>query len=168
MNRSLSLWQVGGLTFSAILGTLLHFIYDWTNLSFLMPISAINESTWEHMKLLFFPTFIYAIVQSVYFLKEYPQFWRIKVIGISAGLILIPVLFYTYNGALGTSPDWFNILSFFIALGGGYFVEYVLFKHTKRNSKFEAISIIWLFVITILFIVFTFNPLSLPIFISPV
>lgn len=168
MKRSLSLWQVGGMTFSAILGTLLHFLYDWTNLSFLMPISAINESTWEHMKLLFFPTFIYAIIQSVFFLREYPQFWRVKVIGISVGLILVPVLFYTYNGALGKSPDWFNILSFFIALGGGYFVEYLLFKHTKKNSKFQVISIIWLFVIATLFIVFTFKPLNLPIFISPV
>ena len=168
MKRSLSLWQLGGMTFSAILGTLLHFVYDWTNLSFLMPISAINESTWEHMKLLFFPTFIYAIIQSVFFLKEYPQFWRVKVIGISVGLILIPTLFYTYNGALGKSPDWFNILSFFIALGGGYFVEYLLFKYTKKNSKFQATSIIWLFVIAILFIVFTFAPLKLPIFISPV
>ena len=156
------------MTFSAILGTLLHFLYDWTNLSFLMPISAINESTWEHMKLLFFPTFIYAIIQSVFFLREYPQFWRVKVIGMSVGLILVPVLFYTYNGALGKSPDWFNILSFFIALGGGYFVEYLLFKHTKKNSKFQVISIIWLFVIATLFIVFTFKPLNLPIFISPV
>lgn len=168
MKRSLSLWQLGGMTFSAILGTLLHFVYDWTNLSFLMPISAINESTWEHMKLLFFPTFIYAIIQSVFFLKEYPQFWRVKVIGISVGLILIPILFYTYNGALGKSPDWFNILSFFIALGGVYFVEYLLFKNTKKNSKFQVTSIIWLFVIAILFIVFTFAPLKLPIFISPV
>ena len=168
MKRSLSLWQVGGMTFSAILGTLLHFLYDWTNLSFLMPISAINESTWEHMKLLFFPTFIYAIIQSVFFLREYPQFWRVKVIGISIGLILVPVLFYTYNGALGKSPDWFNILSFFIALGGGYFVEYLLFKHTKKNLKFQVVSIIWLFVIATLFIVFTFKPLNLPIFISPV
>lgn len=168
MKRSLSLWQVGGLTFSAILGTLLHFLYEWTNLSLLMPISAVNESTWEHMKLLFFPTFIYAIIQSVFFLKEYPQFWRIKVVGISIGLILIPVLFYTYNGALGKSPDWFNILSFFIALGGVYFIEHLLFKNTKKNSRFEVISIIWLIVIAILFIVFTFAPLNLPLFISPV
>ena len=62
MKRSLLLWQVFGLTFSAVLGTLLHFLYDWTDLEFLKPISAINESTFEHMKILFFPMLIFAII----------------------------------------------------------------------------------------------------------
>ena len=101
MKRSLLLWQVSGLTFSAVLGTLFHFLYDWTGFILFAPFSAVNESTWEHMKLLFFPSFIFAIIQSVFFLKDYPSFWKIKLIGITVGILVIPTLFYTYNGTIG-------------------------------------------------------------------
>ena len=41
--------------FAMILGSLLHFTYEWSNEnSFVGSFSAINESTWEHLKLLFF------------------------------------------------------------------------------------------------------------------
>lgn len=29
------------------------------------------------------------------------------------GLVLIPVLFYTYNGVFGKSPDWINTAIFY-------------------------------------------------------
>ncbi len=168
MKHSIIIWQVGGITFSAILGTILHFLYEWTGLEFISTISAINESTWEHMKLLFFPTFFYAIVQWFFFRKEYNNFWWIKVLGITVGLITIPVLFYTYNGAIGLSPDWYNILTFFISLFHCYFIEYLLFKNNKFIKKLNFIPFIILSSIAVLFVVFTFSPPNLPLFISPV
>ena len=40
----------------AILGSLNHFLYDWTGGSSLAALFCpINESPWEHLKLLFFP-----------------------------------------------------------------------------------------------------------------
>lgn len=43
--------------------------------------------------------------------------------GILLGLLLIPVLFYTYKGVIGKSPDWINIAIFFIAAGIAYTYE---------------------------------------------
>ena len=104
MKRNLSLWQLAGFAFTSIGGTLLHFLYDLTGQSVVAaPFSAVNESTWEHMKLLFFPMFVFALVQSRFF-GERPDFWCVKLAGSAAGLALIPVLFYTYNGAIGKSP----------------------------------------------------------------
>lgn len=168
MKRSLILWQIGGLTFSAVLGTLFHFLYDWTNFILFMPFSAVNESTWEHMKLLFFPSFIFAIIQSIFFLKDYPSFWRIKLIGITVGLLVIPILFYTYNGAIGKSPDWFNIAIFFIALSAQYFLEYRQFKYGKTKSSLLIFSIVSLAIITLLFTIFSFYPPNLPLFTPPI
>lgn len=167
MKRSLELWQVGGLTFSAVLGTLLHFLYSWTGLLIFAPLSAINESTWEHMKLLFFPSFIYAIIESVFLFNQYPNFWKSKFFGILIGLITIPVLFYTYNGAIGKSPDWFNILSFFISLFVEYYTEYLILKKGKKSNKYQAFYILGLFFIAVSFIVFTFAPPQLPLFTPP-
>ena len=114
MKHSIKLWQLAGFSITSLLGTLLHFLYDWTGKSVIAaPFSGVNESTWEHMKLLFWPMLLFSIVQNRYF-KEYSDFWCIKVKGIVLGLVLIPIIFYTYNGVIGKSPDWVNIIIFFI------------------------------------------------------
>ena len=60
--RSLALWQFGGYVFTSALGTLLHFLYDLTGENVAVSFfSAVNESTWEHMKLLFFPMFLFSL-----------------------------------------------------------------------------------------------------------
>ena len=48
------------------------------------------------MKLLFWPLFLFALVQRLFF-KDQENFWCVKLAGILLGLALIPVLFYTYN-----------------------------------------------------------------------
>ena len=63
MRKNLFWWQFAGFTFVCLLGSLLHFLYDWTGGSIVVaPISAVNESTWEHMKLFFLPALIFAVV----------------------------------------------------------------------------------------------------------
>ena len=54
MKQRSILWQAAGFAVATFGGTILHFLYDWTGGSILVsPFSGINESTWEHMKLLF-------------------------------------------------------------------------------------------------------------------
>ncbi len=166
MKRDISLWQFGGFAFTSLGGTLLHFLYDWTNESILIaPFSGVNESTWEHMKLLYFPLFIFALIQSRYF-KENKNFWCIKLVGIITGLVLIPALFYTYNGAIGNSPDWLNITIFFISAAVTFLTEYRLFK-SGLNCKFPKLCFAVICLIGVLFVFFTFAPPQLPIFRDP-
>ena len=63
MKNSFFKWQLIGFVTTVICGVLLHFLYEWSGESiWVAPISAVNESTWEHMKLLFIPMFIFAII----------------------------------------------------------------------------------------------------------
>lgn len=167
MKKNLLFWQLGALTFSAVLGTLLHFLYDWTGLNIFKPISAVNESTWEHMKLLFFPAFIFSFIQQKASTDK-NEFWLVKLIGTICGLILIPVLFYTYNGAFGKSPDILNVAIFFIALFFEYFIEFILFKYSILKPKSHGLALGVLIVIAVAFVIFTYSPPNLPLFISPV
>ncbi len=168
MKRTLSVWQLAGVTFTAVLGTLLHFLYDWTGSPLVAPFSAVNESTWEHIKILFFPMLIYALVQSVFFKDEYKNFWFIKLLGIAVGMLLIPVLFYTYNGAFGESPAWLNVIFFFIAAGAAYLLEGFLLKREWSWALPSACSKVVLFALALAFVAFTYFPPQVPLFQDPI
>ena len=167
MRKNNSLWCLWGFATTSFLGTILHFLYDWANQSpFIAPISAVNESTWEHMKLFFFPAFAFAIVQSFFF-RERADFWRIKLKGILLGLILIPIIFYTYNGAIGKSPDWINISIFFISAAISYIYELKHFGSEEKPCKRPKFALIILCIIGLLFVLFTFKTPMLNIFKDP-
>lgn len=167
MKRNLMLWQFSGFALSTLGGTLLHFLYEWTNENVLTaPFSGVNESTWEHMKLLYFPLLIFALVQSRYF-KEYENYWCIKLVGILMGLALIPVLFYTYNGAFGKSPDWLNITFFFISAAVSFTIETRLFYKNNLRCKRPRLAFLLICLIGVFFVVFTFAPPQIPLFKDP-
>ena len=64
MKKTLFRWQAASFIFVSIAGTLLHFAYDWSGQSVLLaPFSGVNESTWEHMKLFFWPMFVFSVIR---------------------------------------------------------------------------------------------------------
>ena len=167
MKRSIGLWQLLGFAVTSFGGTVLHFLYEWLgDAVWIAPFSGVNESTWEHMKLLFWPMFIFAIVQSFFF-RDRKNFWCVKLRGILLGILLIPMIFYTYNGVIGKSPDWINIAIFFVSAAIAYLYEARLFlkKETQYCSSKTALTI--LAAIALLFVVFTFFPPEIGIFKDP-
>ena len=156
-----------GFAVTSLGGTLLHFLYEWLGeAAWIAPFSGVNESTWEHMKLLFWPMFIYAIVQSFFF-KDREDFWCVKLKGILLGLVLIPVIYYTYNGVIGRSPDWINIAIFFIAAAITYLYETRQFHNGTTAYKNPKPAIILLSAIALLFVIFTFATPPIGIFRDP-
>ena len=167
MKRSMGLWQLMGFAVTALAGTLLHFLYDWLGQAiWIAPFSGVNESTWEHMKLLFWPMFIFAVIQSFFF-RDRKDFWCIKQRGILSGLILIPVLFYTYNGVIGKSPDFVNIAIFFVSAACAYIYETRLFTSGKVQCKIPRAAFLSLCALAVLFVIFTFATPQIGIFKDP-
>lgn len=167
MKRTVWLWQLMGFAVTSLGGTLLHFLYDWLGGAvWTAPFSGVNESTFEHMKLLFWPMFIYAIVQSFFF-RDREDFWCVKMRGILLGLLLIPIIFYTYNGVIGKSPDWINIAIFFIAAAITYIYETRQFNKEMTHCRNPKIAITILCAVAVLFVVFTFATPEIAIFKDP-
>ena len=165
--RSIGLWQLMGFAVTSLGGTILHFLYDWLgDAVWVAPISGVNESTWEHMKLLFWPMFLFASVQSFFF-RDRKDFWCVKACGILLGISLIPVLFYTYNGVVGKSPDWINIAIFFVSAAVAYFYETHLYKKEKIRCKTPRLSFALLCIIAVSFVIFTFLTPQIGIFKDP-
>lgn len=166
-NINILKYQFYSIIFNIILGTLLHFLFNWSNQNnFIGTFSAINESTWEHLKLVFFPMFISTIVGYYIFKDIYPNFFCSKAIGILVSILFIVVFFFTYTGILGTNYAFLNIGSFVVSIIIG---EYIAFKRIIDNkpcNKEILGLIIGLFFIS--FIVFTFNPPKINLFKDPI
>ena len=168
MINSISLWQLSGFAITSVGGTILHFLYEWLGSPWwIASFSGVNESTWEHMKLLFWPLFTFAIFQG-FFARDIENFWGIKLRGIILGLVLIPTIFYLYNGIIGKSPDVINIAIFFIAAAAAYAYETHLFKNPVTSNISPGLAISILSVIAMLFIIFTFSTPKISIFKDPI
>ena len=152
--------------FIFIIGTLLHFTYSLSNNNIIIGMfSAINESTWEHLKLIFFPMLLTIIIGTIYFKNIYPNYLCIKTRGLIIAMIFIIFFYYIYTGILGYNIVLFNISSFFIATLIG---EYYTYKNINKNICNNKLSILQLVIIFILFIVFTFKPPTINLFIDPI
>ncbi len=168
MKKSLSFWQFAGFLFTAVAGVLLHFLYDWSNQSALVaPFSAVNESIWEHMKLLYFPMFFFALVERQFIGDEYENYWCTKLAGILLALTLIPVLYYSYTGIFGVQIDWINIAIFFVAATTTYLFETCLLKKEGWKCPSQLLALLVLCVIGYVFVVWTYLPPEIPLFQDP-
>lgn len=167
MKRSVGCFALWGFAITSLGGTLLHFLYEWLGgAAWIAPFSGVNESTWEHMKLLFWPTFLFALLQAPFF-REQRAFWCIKLKGTLLGLALIPVLFYTYNGVIGRSPDWINIAIFFIAAALAAFYEARQLRAQRAACRAPWLALLLLCALALLFVIFTFFTPTLGIFRDP-
>ncbi len=167
MNRNIGLWQFCGYAAVTLFGTLLHFLYDWTDSTIAALFSGVNESTWEHMKLLFFPMVLFAIVQAFFLGKDYENFWCIKMKGVLLGIGLIPVIFYTLRGVFGTTPDWVNIAIFFVAAAVAFVWETRRLRRGSMPCRWGRWAGWILGGMAVLFWVFTFVPPEIPLFLDP-
>ena len=123
VRRQLSKWELVGFVFVGVVGTLLHFAYGWFGGSRLVAgFAGVNNSTWEHMKLLFLPYFVFTMVQYPSFAEPYRNYFAVKAAAGLAGMLLIPLLHYTVAGMFGAPPAWLNMAIFFLADAAMYAV----------------------------------------------
>lgn len=152
-----------------ISGTLLHFLYEWTGRNrYVAAFAAVNESTWEHMKLLFVPLFAIFCIE-FFFCKDLPpQYPAARVVGIVCGLLAIPMLYYTLRGIFGTTPDFVNILIYYVAAAISCFICARLMRRRIWGSvRAQCMAAFVLLGLALLFIHFTYHAPSLPIFLDP-
>ena len=160
MRKRLFFWELAGFLFTSAMGSLLHFVYAWSGGSLAAAVvSAVNESTWEHMKLLFVPMFLFSVVQACVLGKNYPNFLAVRAVSIVTGLTLIPVLYYTYTGAWGQMRDWANIAVFFLAALGAFLLDASLLRRNRLSSPWQQVlGLIVLWALAFCFVWCTFRP----------
>ncbi|SDM95581.1 DUF6512 family protein [Acetanaerobacterium elongatum] len=158
--------EIAGFVFVVITGTLLHFAYRWLGES---PVAGafcpVNESVWEHLKLLFFPMLFYSVAEYLSFGRHVESFIGAKTVGILVGMITIVAVFYTYSGIAGTHYLWADILTFIIGVAAAYFISFIILKKGYVIPDCVGVALI---AAAACFVVFTFFPPPLALFRDPI
>lgn len=167
MKNKLLKFEIISTIFIAILGTLLHFTFELSNNNSIVGIfSAVNESTWEHLKLLFFPTLITILIGTTIFNNEYPNYLYTKTKGLIIGLLFIIIFFYTYTGIIGKNIAFLDISSFFVA---DIIIHFYTYKKIDTiTNNYYLLSSLTLIILFISFIIFTFYPPHINLFKDPI
>ncbi len=162
-------WHISGIIFTIIAGTLLHFFYDWSgNWELIGTFSAVNESTWEHLKLIITPMVVFSLVEYFFYGKLYDGFIMTKLISILLGMGIIIALFYTYSGILGDNYLICDIATFIISVIFSYIFSYNSIMKCRFCFKYSDIIGIAGFIILIsCMIIFTFYPPHIALFKDP-
>ena len=164
-----SKWILYSVPFLFIIGSIFHFAYDFTGRNIIIGFfTPINESIWEHTKLILTPLFLWWILYYVFNHKKYnisrDRWFSATFFAIITGIILVPAIYYLYTGALGIESLVIDILILFFSILFAQLVGYHFYKYLKGINY--LVPIILLIIIVIIFIIFTISPLDFPIFIS--
>ncbi len=157
-----------GFFFISIIGTLLHFTYDLTKHNKVVGLfSAVNESTWEHIKMGLTPYFAWSLVDGfIYGIN--PNYFFSKLVGLIAIIIIIPLIFYSYKLITKKSILIIDILTFYIAIFCSQYFGYLLINIKKVPYYLNYISLVLLFIIFGMFMVATIMPIKTFIFKDPI
>jgi hypothetical protein len=166
MKNKLLLWEIGSFFFIGLVGASLHFTYELSNFSsnVVAYFSAVNESTWEHLKMVFFPGLVYALIQYTYVRENVNNYLIAKTVSLFLMPLVIMVGWYIYAPAVGRSVFRVDLALFYIAVFVGQYVSYKLLTRPPLENKYNSYAIVTLVVMFVAFSAFTFFPPRLFLF----
>ncbi len=157
-----------GILFVFLFGAFLHFVFEISgNLTPVAVLGAVNESVWEHLKIGFWPAFIWAIVEFFVFGKRVKSFFMAKGFSITLISLLITGIYYG-SVALGIENLAIDIANFFISIVIAQIVSYRLNLIQKRLLTLKIIGIILIFLNLAAFSLLSYFPPQCPLFKDPV
>ena len=143
-----------------------HFVYDkFPNFitSILFPI---NESIWEHMKLLFGSLIISGIIEKIILIKLKEDTTNICFSNFISAISSIPIFLIIFLPIYNTIGENFKI-TILIMLITIIISKYISYKiSNKKDLRFENKTIILVIITYILFGILTYNPIDNYIFID--
>jgi len=166
--RTVLKWEAAGAFFIIVLGTLLHFCFEWSGgFAPCALFCAVNESVWEHLKLAFWPGLFFALLEFVLWGYKAANFIVAKAVSIYLMPVAIAVFFYGYTAISGTHLLILDILIFVISVLLGQLTSYCIIKSIKNYSKFNKAALLLLAALTLAFSLLTYFAPDFELFIDP-
>lgn len=161
MDNGILKWEISGFLFILVIGSGLHFAFELSN--FWKPVAlfaAVNESTWEHLKMVFWPGLFFFVVQ-YRCLKDrdcFDQFWTAKAVCLFLMPLIIGVGWYAAVGLTGKNFFSFNLILFISAVFAGQVLSISILSG-KISWTFKPLpAIVLILLMVIAFSLFTYFP----------
>ncbi len=160
-------WILIGIPTLFILGSCFHLLYDLSNKSPLIgTISAVNESVWEHGKMILLPIILWWTIYYIAKGKKYSinknKWFTGLLIALVSALFTSPLFFYFYTEAFGKEVLIIDIAILLLAYAVGQCLGLHFYRYSKGLNSYISIALV--IIIFTVFIVFTFYPPHLPLF----
>lgn len=157
-----------GIIVIAVVGTFLHFLYELSGHNrFVAIFAAVNESTWEHIKICMTPTILWSLYDGyVYGLNS--NYFIGKSLSLLTIILLIPLLFYTYTLFTKKSILWIDVICFYITVIASQLVFYYFINIDALSFIYTYLSCILLFIEIGAYMFLTFQPMKNFIFEDPI
>lgn len=160
-------WILLGILVIFLQGSFLHFAYQLSGkqplIGLLVPI---NESVWEHTKMVLLPIILWWIIYYIIMNKKEKinkdKWFTAALLSLIITIVMIPLLYYFYTQAFGVEFLIADIIILLVSVMFGQLFGLHYYKHGKGiNANFVVI----LFCIIIcVFMLFTTYPPDFPMF----
>jgi hypothetical protein len=150
-------------------GVAFHFLYKYGGKKkWMIVVSPVNESVWEHLKLAFYPTLFFSLSGLIVLQNVPNNYFTAVILGIYSIFTFILITEWIYPRFTKKNILIIDLMIFFLAISFGQLISYLLM--TRRSdidlSDLTVISII--LIQTIIFTVFSLKPPRLNLFKDPV
>lgn len=161
--KKLLKYEIAGIFIIFFLGVLWHQLYDILGQNFIVGLIApVNESMWEHWKIVFFPIIIYSIIEYFFVKYETRNFLFSKFISIIIFEIVCFSLTALWHYFFKEAPETLNLIvdigSYFIGIVFGQIAGYYTACKTNYKKTLFYVAILGILIHIIVFIIFTINP----------
>ena len=152
----------------SLIGTLSHFLYDLSNHNkYVGLFAAVNESTWEHIKIALTPTLLWGLIDGFNYGSN-PNYFLAKTISLITIIILMPLLFYGHKYITKKDFFIFDIAIFYIVIISSQLVFHYLLKIEPINFVVYYLSCVGLFIIFGSYMILTLLPFKNFVFKDPI
>ena len=152
----------------SIVGTFSHFLYDISNHNKVIGLfSAVNESTWEHVKIALTPTLLWGLIDGLIYGNN-PNYFLAKFISLLIIIILMPVLYYGHKAIIKKEIFILDIISFYVVIITSQYLFYVLLRINATPYIIEYISCIGIFLLFGGYMIHTLMPAKSFMFKDPI
>ena len=156
---SLKKIKIINVVFLFLLSFLWHFVYDWFPNNIFALFFPVNESIWEHMKIIYFCLFMGSILEFVLCKKnniKINNFYIEAMVKSILGVIFYLIIFVPFYLWLGESL----LISISLMLITYIFMEYIGYKIlTGEEMNINILPVIIIALGCIMFVILTFYPL---------
>jgi hypothetical protein len=156
--HSLLKWELTGIVVVFLLGALFHFLFELTGSH--PPVGAfvpVNESVFEHLKLTYWPTVIWAIFSYNFLRSTANNFIIAKATAVIIMPLMVLAIFYTYTSFTDDNVI-IDILSLLAAVAVGQYINYLILKFRPLPVWLTVLSVFLIAVVACLYVVLTFYP----------